>query len=145
MIHLQQLRYITPDTVEAFARLIPQLTATGTLPTAETLQHIVDTKDCFLFVADEDGKTVGCATLVIVRIPSGTKAWIEDVVVDGSYRDRHIGEELIAFVLRFATARNIRQIDLTSAPSRVAANRLYQKMGFRQRETNVYRWKFSQL
>jgi ribosomal protein S18 acetylase RimI-like enzyme len=109
------------------------------LPTIEHLKNMVESNACFLFVAEEDEQIIGSITLATYRIPSGTKAWIEDVVVDGSQRGRGIGAMLVEFVIDFAKKQNIHSLDLTSGPSRVAANKLYQKLGFKRRETNVYR------
>ena len=86
------------------------------------------------------GDIVGTLTLVVFRIPTAIRAWIEDVVVDESARGRGVGEALTAAALDRAKAAGARTVDLTSRPSREAANRLYQRLGFIGRDTNVYRY-----
>ena len=92
-----------------------------------------------LMATDPHGQIVGSMTLVVFRIPTGVRAWIEDVVVDESARGTGAGEALNRAAIDLAYSLGARTIDLTSRPSRVAANRLYQKLGFEQRETNIYR------
>ncbi len=86
------------------------------------------------------GPIVGTLTLVVFRIPTGLRAWIEDVVVDESVRGRGVGEALTLAAIDLAAAAGARTVDLTSRPSREAANRLYRRLGFEQRDTNVYRY-----
>ena len=80
-------------------------------------------------------------TLVIFRLPTGVRARIEDVVVDGAMRGRGVASALTAAALELAAASGAHTVDLTSRPSREAANRLYQHLGFEQRETVVYRFR----
>jgi ribosomal protein S18 acetylase RimI-like enzyme len=88
---------------------------------------------------EDDGSVVGSLTLVLFRIPTGVRAWIEDVVVDESARGRGAGEALTREAMRMATEAGARTVDLTSRPTREAANRLYERIGFEERETRVYR------
>jgi ribosomal protein S18 acetylase RimI-like enzyme len=105
------------------------------------LAEIVSSPATVLLVArDERGDIIGSLTLVLFRIPTGVRAWIEDVVVDESVRGQGIGDSLGREALRRAEAAGARTVDLTSRPSREAANRLYQRLGFVQRQTNVWRW-----
>ena len=104
----------------------------------EDLSHIVNDKNKYIFIASNP-QIVGTITLVIVKIPSGTRAWIEDVIVDQDARGQSIGEKMLLHVIEFAKKLNVASINLTSSPSRIAANKLYQKLGFNLRETNVYR------
>jgi ribosomal protein S18 acetylase RimI-like enzyme len=120
--------------------LIPQLSSSNPPPQSSELQEIVSSDSSVLFVARVDGKIVGSLTLATFRIPTGLRAWIEDVVVDSSARGHGVGEALNQAALAEARARGAVTVDLTSRPSREAANRLYQKLGFVQRETNVYRF-----
>jgi len=87
-----------------------------------------------------DWPVVGMLTLVTFRLPTGVRAWVEDVVVDSAARGRGVGEALVSAAVELAAARGSTTVDLTSRPSREAANRLYQKLGFDLRETNVYRY-----
>lgn len=131
---------VTDELVEAFARLIPQLSRSSPPPSRGELRAIVETAGTFLLVArGADGAIVGTTTLVTFRIPTGVRAWIEDVVVDDAARGQGVGEELTREALRVAREAGAKTVDLTSRPSREAANRLYQRIGFEQRDTNVYR------
>ncbi len=131
---------VTPELISAFELLIPQLSSSNPPPQSSELQEIVSSDSSVLFVARVDGKIVGSLTLATFRIPTGLRAWIEDVVVDSSARGHGVGEALNQAALAEARARGAVTVDLTSRPSREAANRLYQKLGFIQRETNVYRF-----
>ena len=131
---------VTPEIVAAFARLIPQLSSSNPAPTSDELRRIVDAESTLLLLAEEDGVIVGSLTLALFRIPTGLRAWIEDVVVDGAARGKGVGEALNRFALDEAKRRGATTVDLTSRPSREAANRLYQRLGFVKRDTNVYRY-----
>jgi len=131
---------VTPDLVEAAARLLPQLSKSSPPPTAAQLRVIVHSEATDLLVARVDGNIAGLLTLVVFRIPTGVRAWIEDVVVDEAARGHGVGEALNRYALDLARARGAKTVDLTSRPSREAANRLYQRLGFTARETNVYRY-----
>lgn len=129
------------DLVDSMARLIPQLSRSAPAPDAEALSAIVGSDACHLLVArDDDGTILGSMTLVVFPIPTGIRAWIEDVVVDADARGRGVGEALNREALRIAVGLGARTVDLTSRPSREAANRLYRRIGFVQRDTNVYRY-----
>ena len=139
----------TPELVEALARLVPQLSRSSPPPTAEQLAEMVAAPGTVLLVArlggegEEQGRggdIVGTLTLVLFRIPTALRAWIEDVVVDESARGAGVGEALTLAALDRAADAGARTVDLTSRPSREAANRLYTRLGFELRETNVYRW-----
>ena len=131
---------VTPELISAFELLIPQLSSSNPPPQSSELQEIVSSDSSVLFIARVDGKIVGSLTLATFRIPTGLRAWIEDVVVDSSARGHGVGEALNQAALAEARGRGAVTVDLTSRPSREAANRLYQKLGFVQRETNVYRF-----
>lgn len=130
----------TPEIVEAMARLIPQLSKSSPMPTHEELHEIASGESTVLFLARLDGIIVGSLTLALFRIPTGLRAWIEDVVVDDSARGTGVGALLNQAAIAEAQRRGSRTVDLTSRPSRDAANRLYQRLGFVLRETNVYRY-----
>lgn len=138
MIKIKQVEKITPEIEEAFARLIPQLSPNSPIPDGRYLQEIIDSKNCFVFVACNPA-IVGSITLVRTSTPSGSKAWIEDVIVDILARKQGISKMLVQHVIDFCFTLNVSSINLTSMPDRVAANNLYKKMGFVLRETNVYR------
>ncbi len=125
----------------AMARLVPQLSSSNPAPTREQLQEMVDSPAITLLLArDEAGQIVGSLTLAMFRIPTGLRAWIEDVIADGRQRGKGLGEALTRHALQVAKDAGATTVDLTSRPSREAANRLYQRVGFERRETNVYRF-----
>lgn len=131
----------TSELVAAFAALIPQLSSSNPPPTTDEVAAMVDSAASVVLVARDgaDGPIVGSLTLALFRIPTGVRAWIEDVVVDGAARGRGVGEALTMHAIDRARLAGARTVDLTSRPSREAANRLYQRVGFVERETNVYR------
>ncbi len=131
---------VDDELVAAFAHLIPQLSTSSPPPGAVELQAIVDSTESLLFLARIDGHIVGSLTLALYRIPTGVKAWIEDVVVDGTARGRGVGELLNKAALDAAAAHGAKNVSLTSRASREAANRLYQRLGFQPYETNLYRF-----
>ena len=131
---------VTDELVAAFARLVPQLSRSSPVPGELELAEIVASPATVLLVARDGEDIVGSLTLALFRIPTGMRAWIEDVVVDEAARGRGVGEALSREALRRANAAGARTVDLTSRPSREAANRLYRRLGFQLRETNVYRW-----
>lgn len=131
---------VTDDLVEAVDRLIPQLSSSSPPPGRPGLEQIVADPNTALFVARVDGAIVGSLTLAFYRIPTGLKAWIEDVVVDGAARGHGVGEALNRAALDEARRRGAKDVSLTSRPTREAANRLYQRIGFEARATNVYRY-----
>ncbi len=131
---------VDDELVEAFDRLIPQLSSSSPPPSRDHLAAMVDSDDSVLFVARVDGRILGSLTLAFYRIPTGTKAWIEDVVVDADARGHGLGELLNRAALDEARSRGAKDVSLTSRPSREAANRLYRRIGFELRETNVYRY-----
>ena len=132
---------VTDELVEAFAGLIPQLSSSNPPPSRDFLTRIVESEASILLVAIEDGKILGSLTLVVFAIPTGIRAWIEDVVVDDAGRGKGVGSALNTDALARASALGATTVDLTSRPTREAANRLYQRLGFEIRETNVYRYK----
>ncbi len=130
----------TAELAEALAVLVPQLSSSSPPPTPDELAELVASPASVLLVARQpDGAVVGSLTLALFRVPTGLRAWIEDVVVDGSARGAGVGEALVREALRRAEAAGARSVDLTSRPSRESANRLYVRLGFETRVTNVYR------
>ena len=130
----------SPELRDALNRLVPQLSSSAKpLSDADVVRMTTD-HDVVLFVAKNDDVIVGTLTLVVFAIPSGQRAWIEDVIVDGGVRGLGIGAALTNAAIEEGRRRGVRTIDLTSRPSREAANKLYQKLGFEIRDTNVYRF-----
>ena len=139
-VHISIASTVDDELVTAFERLIPQLSSSNPPPTAAELTALVSSDASTLFIARVDGQIVGSLTLAMFRIPTGIRAWIEDVVVDSSARGHGVGEALNMAALKHAKKNGAITVDLTSRPSREAANRLYQRIGFKARETNVYRY-----
>jgi ribosomal protein S18 acetylase RimI-like enzyme len=138
---VEEVVSVTPDVARAIARLVPQLSSSAPPPTEEDIADISRSPATVLLVArDSGGEIVGSLTLVLFRAPTGPRSWIEDVVVDEAQRGGGIGSALVNEALARARAAGARTVDLTSRPSREMANRLYVRLGFTRRETNVYRY-----
>lgn len=131
---------VTEELLAAMARLLPQLSSSATPLDETALAEIVASPTTLLLVARQRAVVVGSLTLVLFRLPTGIRAWIEDVVVDEVARGAGVGAALNRAALERARTAGARTVDLTSRPSRQAANRLYQKLGFVPRQTNVYRF-----
>jgi len=137
---------VTEELYRACQNLVPQLTSNNPPPSLEDLGLLIASATSCLYVArhlDFDNEIIGIATLAFYRVPTGLRAYIEDVVVDERARGRRIGEALTQACLDQAQQAGAAQVMLTSNPSRVAANRLYQRMGFELRKTNIYKFTFS--
>lgn len=142
MVAVTECTEVTDELVEAMARLVPQLSSSSPPPDRSRLEQIVASPATALLVArDETGGIVGLLTLVSFRIPTGLRTRIEDVVVDERARSKGVGLALNQAALEMARDMGAASTDLTSRPSRAAANRLYQKMGFESRDSNVYRYR----
>ncbi len=137
---VERVRSVDDDVVASLNGLLPQLSSGARQVTAQALRDVVEAPGTSLLVARVDGAIVGSAAVVVYGIPSGTHAWVEDVVVDGSARGAGVGEALVRAALAESAARGARTVDLTSGPSREAAIRLYQRLGFRRRKTSVFRY-----
>lgn len=138
---IRRVESVSPETLEALNRLLPQLSSHAAPLTAEDLSGILACEATRLFTAtDEEGRIQGTATLCLYRQLTGPKAWIEDVVVDRSCRGRGYGRQLVRHLTAEAERLGACSVNLTSQPSRVAANALYAACGFARRHTNVYRF-----
>ena len=138
-ISVEVAAHVDEALVDAVGRLVPQLSSSTPPPSRIELEVIVAGPSTMLLLARSDRVIVGMLTLAIFRIPTGIRAWIEDVVVDAGARGRGVGEALTRDAVRIAGTHGARTVELTSRPSREAANRLYQRLGFERRDTNVYR------
>lgn len=138
---VEEVTAADPEVVAALQRLLPQLSSSAPPPTEDDVRAMAESPATALLVArlGAGGEVVGSLTLATFRIPTGLRAWIEDVVVDTEARGKGIGAALTNAAVDRARALGCRNVDLTSRPSREAANRLYQRLGFEARETNVYR------
>jgi len=138
-----EITQVTDEILEAFQRLIPQLSSSNQPPTRAELEDLVGSRASILLGVrdpDRDNMLVGSLTLAVFRVPTGIRAWIEDVVVDGESRSKGIGELLTRAAIERAKEEGAVTVDLTSRPSREAANRLYVRVGFVARQTNIYRF-----
>lgn len=140
IVEIEVCTKIDDEVINAFTRLLPQLSKTSEPPAQNDLEKIISHSACSVLLARVEEKIVGSLTLVIFPLPTGKRAWIEDVVVDESIRGSGIGEKLNLVAIEIANKQGVRTIDLTSRPSREAANRLYKRLGFQERATNVYRY-----
>jgi ribosomal protein S18 acetylase RimI-like enzyme len=138
-VDVEVVRDVTDDVANAFGRLLPQLSRSAAPLDADALRALVAWPGNRVLVARVDGRITGTLTLVVFPIPSGLRAWIEDVVVDEAARGQGVGAALTREAVRLARADGARTVDLTSRPSRVAANRLYERLGFQLRDSKVYR------
>ncbi len=144
MVTIEKVSEVTLELLQAMLHLVPQLTHSNPPPTPEEMDALLRSPCSTLFVAREaaTGNILGMATLVVYRVPTGLRGYIEDVVVDEHARGQGVGEALTKACLNAAKKAGAPQVGLTSHPGRVAANVLYRKMGFEQRNTNVYKYEF---
>ena len=143
MVSIRPVTEVTESLTDAYRVLIPQLSSSSSPPTGEALQRIIESDLAQILIAEnENGEILGTMTIIIFQIPTGIRAWIEDVVVDSSVRGKGIGKKLNLAALELAKQAGAKTVDLTSRPARQEANQLYRSIGFVERETNVYRFSF---
>jgi len=139
VIEINIAKYPSEELLVQINHLLPQLSSSATPMTIEHLRDLLDSSAVTLFMATHAGRTIGMLTLAMFPIPTGIRAWIEDVVVDAGARGLGAGSLLTATAVEHAQRHGAVTVDLTSRPARESANALYRKIGFVQRETNVYR------
>lgn len=139
-MRIEQVAEASDELVAAIERLLPQLSEARTPPTLEQLSETAATQTLLVARDERDGAIVGTLTLVLYRTPSGRKARFEDVIVDASARGRGVGEALAREGMARVNAAGVLMLELTSLPHREAANRLYKRLGFVRKPTNVYVW-----
>lgn len=138
-VQVSAVRGVDDEIVKAFERLLPQLSRSAPALTRDDLERLVSWPGNTQLIARVDSVISGALTLVTFPIPTGTRAWIEDVVVDESARGQGVGAALTQEAVRLARSQGARTVDLTSRPSRAAANRLYERLGFEVRDSKVFR------
>ena len=138
-MNIERVTTASPELVETIGALLPQLTEARTPPTLEQLQEVVSNQT-LLLARDDDGGILGTLTFVLYRVSSGVKGRIEDVIVDESARGQGVGDALVREGMRLANEAGVLMLELTSMPYRQAANRLYRRLGFVRKPTNVYVW-----
>jgi ribosomal protein S18 acetylase RimI-like enzyme len=138
-VFITRVEVVNPELLAAFERLIPQLTK-APIPTPEDLQSLLDSPSVLIVAHSSrpDGPIIGAGTLGVFRTPSGVHAHIEDLIVDEALRGQGVGEALVLNLLQISREMGLKGVSLTCNPRRIAANRLYQKMGFKKWETNTY-------
>jgi len=142
-VSVEVLHEVTDEVVEAFGVLLPQLSSSAPPADRAVLERVAGSAATTLLIARSDGKIAGTLSLVMFPIPTGVRAWIEDVIVDEAARGQGIGRVLTIEALRIAEEAGARTVDLTSRPSREAAGRLYERAGFQSRSTRLYRYTFA--
>ena len=143
MVEIIEISEASNEILSQVNGLLPQLSKSASPLSLESLDILAKSESTTLFVAKEGKKVWGLLSLVLFPIPTGTKAWVEDVVVDSSARGKGIGKALMNHALKKVREKRGKSIDLTSRPSRETANKLYQSLGYQKRETNVYRLSLS--
>ncbi|GAB1414853.1 hypothetical protein MASR2M117_02590 [Paludibacter sp.] len=133
-----ELRTFSPRYLQAIQSLTMELLNEPYELSEAYLQEIVESENSHLFLLLEEEVVMGMLTVAIYKTPTGIRAWIEDVAVDKQARGRGYGRQLMLHAIDFAKAMSASTLMLTSRPARVAANKLYQSLGFEQKETNVY-------
>ena len=142
-VHVEVLSEVTDEVVETFERLLPQLSSSASPLDRQALQAIVAAPASTILIARVGGQIAGTLTLATFPIPTGIRAWIEDVVVDEAARGKRVGTALITEAISLARQAGARTVDLTSRPSRVSAGVLYERIGFELRDTRMYRYKLT--
>ena len=144
MINISELTETSSSVLQSINALMPQLSSSAKVISMDRLSELVESDNTIIFIGtDESGQILGMLSLIVMKIPTGNKAWIEDVVVDQSARGKGMGKALMNHALEKAKELAVKSVDLTSRPSREKANMLYQSLGYQIRETNVYRHKIS--
>lgn len=139
MIEIERVTSSSQYIIDTLNNLLPQLGADYVM-SQSLLGEIVNSDYVYLLVAKEDDQIVGSLTLALYPIPTGLRAWIEDVIVDENHRGKGIARKLVEAAIGYAKDRKVVSLSLSSRPEREAANRLYQSMGFEIRKTNFYRY-----
>ena len=144
MVVIEPVSCVTEELLDALSRLIPQLKISSPRLTRDDVAGLLSSDAVTLLIArvDASAPILGMLTLIVYRVPTGVRARIEDVVVDESARGRGVAVALVERALDIARAKGADGVALTSNQRREAANKLYQKVGFKKWETNVYFYKF---
>jgi ribosomal protein S18 acetylase RimI-like enzyme len=141
-LKIEIAREFSPALLQAIAALLPQLTSSGRAMTAAELKSMVASPLTTLFIAKDEGRIVGTISLAVVQMPTGLRAYLEDLVVDASYRNRGAATALLQAAIDLARRSGARTLDMTSRASRENAIRIYERVGFRRRDTNAFRYLF---
>lgn len=143
-IAISEVTAVDDRVAERVRALLPQLSSSARAPSVDDIRCIVESPATKLLVARDGAEIVGMLTLLTFTIPSGVRSQIHDVVVADCARGHGVGEKLTRHALELARTQGAQRVDLTSRPTREAANRLYPRIGFRRHETNLYRYTFDE-
>lgn len=142
MTSIVEIKTYSPAYHAAIQHFLNQLTPEPMTFTESMFKELLASTNSYLFFLMQEEKIAGMLTVGIYHSPTGGKAWIEDVVVDEAFRGQGLSKLLVNHAIEFVKSQHIPLLMLTSNPSRIAANKLYQAMGFERKETNVYRMGF---
>ena len=140
MIKIREIIEFKDQDLDQLNKLIPMLSRSASLLTPDKYLEIIQCPSTHLYVAEESAEIIGMLSLVVFPIPTGVRAWVEDVVVSEKARGKGLGKQLTLHALEESNKHQVVSVDLTSRPSREIANKLYQNVGFQKRDTNVYRF-----
>lgn len=135
---VEEIRSVTLEVEAAVQGLLPQLRRGAEPPSPDVLADVLADPATVLLAACQGDRIVGLAVVAVYHRLSGVSAHLHDVVVDGGARGLGVGAALVEEAIEVARRRGAYSLELTSAPWREAANRLYPRLGFHRRETNVY-------
>jgi len=141
-MEIVEIKEFSPTIFKAVKQYTQALLNEDYLLEEDHFRQIVELENSHLFLITSGENFIGMLTLAIYKTPTGTKGWIEDVIIDNTYRGQGLGKKLVGHAISFAEASGVSTLMLTSNPARIAANKLYQNLGFEQKETNLYRMKF---
>jgi GNAT superfamily N-acetyltransferase len=141
-MHIEEVAEATAEVHEALARLLPQLNDTLPIPTMERLHALLADPAATLLVAREGDRIIGTATVIVYTTPFWIKARLDEVVVDAEARGKGVGEAIVKACLDLARRKGAQVAELQSGrgPAREVANRLYRRLGFQLRDSNLYRF-----
>ncbi len=142
-MYISRVTKIDDHLAKAIKDLFPQLTTSRKPPEKEDLKEIIATDSTILLILAKDKaglEIIGTLSIAFYKTPSGHHAWVEDVIVDKQFRGKGLGKALMNKALDLARERKAYSVNLTSMPERLAANKLYQKMGFKKNKTNLYKY-----
>ncbi len=132
--------YEAEDVAPSLQRLISELSSSASGPDAATVAARVRDERVRVLVVERQGVIVGTATLsLLMTLWKGMVGHVDDVVVDATARGEGLGRRLMEKLHEEAAHLGLTHLDLTSRPTREAANALYQSLGYEKRGTNVYR------
>lgn len=140
---IKEISSLSPEIKSSVQHFVDLLVSTPYKVSEEVLVGLVESENSHLFLAFDDAENIaGMLTVGIYYSPTGKKAWIEDVVVGSTARGQGVGEKLVQHAIEFVKSKDVSLLMLTSNPAREAANRLYPRVGFDKKETNVYKMSF---